>query len=418
MATANEELQAFAAHHAIFLERYKGSVVRQILTLLNRLDSDLVRQLSQNLSEAGTNRRRLETLLAQLRAINNTIATRIQTELEAELRPFVAQEITTQAESIHEAIKLDLAIYAPSPEQLYVSAIADPFAGGRMLSEWIESFSEARQSRIRDQIRIGFASGEGIDQIVRRIRGSRANQFRDGILEISRRDARTITRSAIAHMAAEVRERTYAANSHIIDDKVQWNATLDGRVTVAICAPRDGKIYRISDRKPVGHDLSWRGGPGNAHPNCRSVSIPITRSFRSMGLALDEPPPGTRPFVAFENPRDDQGNLIRLSKPASKMSVAEYTRELKRAGVSDERINAIKSRLIGQVPAQVDYEKFLRGKSRSFVASVLGDKKAKLFLDGGVSLRDLVTKQGDELTLSELRVKERAAWKKAGLDEN
>lgn len=416
MLTSNEQLQIFASHHSLFLERFKGHVVKKILGLLNNLDSDLVRQLSQNLSEAGTNRRRLETLLAQLRAINNTIATRIQTELENELRPFVAQEIEVQAESIHEAIKLDLAIYAPSPQQLYVAAIAEPFSG-RMLSEWIESFSEARQARIRDQIRIGFAGGEGIDQIVRRIRGSRANQFRDGVLEISRRDARTITRSAISHLAAEVRERTYEANQHIIDDKVQWNATLDGRVTVAICAPRDGKIYRISDHKPVGHDLSWLGGPGNAHINCRSVSIPITRSFRDMGLVLDEPPPGTRPFVAFENPRDDQGNLIRLSKPASKMSVAEYTRELKRAGVSDERVNAIKSRLIGQVPAQVDYEKFLRGKSREFVRSVLGEKKAKLFLDGGLHLRDIVTKGGDELTLSDLRKKERKAWKEAGLDD-
>lgn len=412
--TANEQLQHFAQHHATFLERYKGSVVRQILTLLNRLDADLVRQLSQNLSEAGTNRRRLEMLLAQLRAINNTIATRIQTELEGELKSFSSQEITTQAESIHEAIKLDLAIYAPSPQQLYVAAIAEPFAGG-LLSEWIESFTEKKQNLIRQEIRTGFASGEGIDQIVRRIRGTRANQYRDGILEKSRRDLRTIVRSSVAHMSAEVRERTYEANSHLLDAEI-WDSHMDGRTTLRWCMPRSNKLYTVGTHKPIGHDLPWLQGAGRIHPGCRSVSRPKTKSFRSMGLDLKEPPPGTRPFVAFEPIRDESGRPIPLPKPASKMSVAEYTRAMKRAGISQDRINAIKSRLIGQVPAEMDYESFLKSRPRGFVASVLGDKKAKLFLDGGVSLRDLVTKQGDELTLDELRVKERAAWKKAGLE--
>lgn len=407
-------LDIFAQQHAVFLERYKGSVVNKILAFLNRLDADLVRQIAERL-EQNESRLRLEHLLAQIRVVNDAIAASLQRELELELREFAPVEIAAYAEAIQDAIAVPASIYAPAPAVLVTAALSDPL-DGKLIGEWVESYGAAKQARIRDQIRLGFADGETTEQVVRRIKGTRKNQYRDGVLEISRRDARTVVRSSLAALSAKARDETFNSNSHIFDDKIRWLSHLDGR-TSSYCRVRDKKLYRLSDKKPIGHDLPWLEGAGRIHPSCRSTSIAITRDYKSMGLDLEEPPPGTVPFVAFEPPLDKDGNRIQLPKPASKMSVAEYTRVLKKAGYNKEEIRRIESRLIGQVPEDTDYEKFLRTKSRDFVSEVLGKSKAKLFLDGGLHLRDLVTAAGDELPLSVLRERERAAWKRAGLSD-
>jgi len=72
-------------------------------------------------------------------------------------------------------------------------------------------------ARVRDAIRQGFVEGQTTDQIVRRIRGTRANQYRDGILEISRRSAESVVRTAINHTANVARQELYKANDDLID---------------------------------------------------------------------------------------------------------------------------------------------------------------------------------------------------------
>ena len=74
---------------------------------------------------------------------------------------------------------------------------------------------------------------------------------------------------------------------------MQWVSTLDARTT-EICRIRDGLKYAVGTHKPIGHLVPWLGGPGRAHWQCRSASVPVLKSWREMGVDMGEMDAGTR----------------------------------------------------------------------------------------------------------------------------
>lgn len=79
-------------------------------------------------------------------------------------------------------------------------------------------------------------------------------------MEISRRDAEAVTRTAVSYVANRARQKVYNANADIVK-KLQYVATLDSRTTL-ICAWRDGKIYDLGKEPTI-----------PAHFRCRSVLV-------------------------------------------------------------------------------------------------------------------------------------------------
>ena len=66
------------------------------------------------------------------------------------------------------------------------------------------------------------------------------------------------------------------------------------RDSIFIPFERDGRQYTCDAHSPIGHSLSWLGGPGQAHWNCRSSSTPVLKSWKELGLDMNEMPEGTR----------------------------------------------------------------------------------------------------------------------------
>ena len=56
----------------------------------------------------------------------------------------------------------------------------------------------------------------------------------------------------------------------------------------------------------------------------------------------------------------------------------------------------------GEQPAGLSYGEWLKTKRRGFVESVMGKKKAALFLDGDLPIDRFINREGFELTLDEL----------------
>ena len=367
MPTANEVLLDFAISHAVYLQRYGAGVVQRIIGLLNRADADIIRLIQSQ--DPDIDRARLERLLEQIRTLNSTIVSQVSGSLDTELQALAAVEVESQTEALQQAIpsavRADLGIIAPAPVQVWAAAQAQPFAGA-LLSETYEQFDASRQRRLREAIRQSFVQGESIDQIIRRIRGTRAAQYQDGVLSLTYRDAEAIARTAISHVAGVARDETYQANSNVIKALV-WTSTLDAR-TSAWCRPRDGKHYTL-DHKPIKHSFPWGAGPGRIHWRCRSTSTPVLKSWRELGLDADELPGSTR------------------------------------------------ASMDGQVPEETTYAQWLRGKPLGFVADVLGQDKARLFLQGKLPLERFYDRRGNELTLDQIRQREREAWTRAGLSK-
>lgn len=355
--TVNEDLLNASVRHQVGIQRLSNGVVRKIITLLARVDEDIVAKLLKydpTTVSKTFSQRRLEKLLEAVREVNKEAYSALRNELNTELRSLAAYEAEFQERMIKRAIPIRWDIVKPSASQLYAAVQARPFEG-RFLKEWFSDLTTVAQKRVREAIQQGFVEGEGIDQMVRRIRGTRALNYRDGILDINRRSAQMVVRTAVNHTSNVARSELYKANSGLIKG-VRWVSTLDGR-TSKVCISRDGNVYEVD-----------KGPRPPAHPNCRSSTMPVLKSWKELGIRLNEAPAGTR------------------------------------------------ASMDGQVPDRLTYGEWLRMQPAGFQDEVLGKKKGRLFRKGGLTVDRFVDRRGNELTLDELRVKEAEAWEKAGID--
>lgn len=258
MADLADRLLDLTVRHRIDLGRYSTSVVRRVLAVLNQTDKDLVERIARA-DNLGRNSGQLELLLQEVRAAIAAGWSRVGAVVQTDLSALSGAEVEF-VQGLLTAASVELQSQALTGPQVYAAATARPFQG-RLLREWLSEAEEGAARRVRDAVRIGFVESQTVDEIVRRVRGTRANGYKDGILEISRRGAETMVRTAVTHTASVAAEETYRQAADYIEG-VEWVSTLDSRTSL-ICASRDGKVYPID-----------KGPRPPAHPNCRSTTIP------------------------------------------------------------------------------------------------------------------------------------------------
>ena len=371
MTTVNAALDDAAVSHSVDLQRYGNGVVRRIIGLLNRVDADLFAQISAALDRLPAESftvERLEALLGSVRSLNLQAYQQVERELTTELKSLAEYEAGYQAQlfesTIPAQIRVRIAIAPVNVQQVFSAAYAQPFRG-RLLREWASSIEADRMVRIRDAIRLGYVENQPIGQIVQRIRGTRAKGYSDGIIEIDRRNAETITRTAVSHVAAHTRDGFFKENKSLIK-AIQWVSTLDAR-TSDLCIVRDGLQYAPQTHEPLGHSVPWLAGPGMLHFNCRSSGVAITKSWRELGIPIDEMSPSTR------------------------------------------------ASMDGQVPAEMTYGQWLAKQSAKRQDDILGPTRGALLRDGGLTVDKFSNDKGVWLTLDQLRVRDAAAFVRAGL---
>lgn len=368
MPSVNERLLDETIAHAVDLQLYGNGVVRRIIALLNRTDADIAARLADLGALESFSAERLDSLLQSVWQLNARAYAAIGDELAAEMLRLVEHEAGYQLSLFQSAIPAqvvaNVGLAAVQVEQVYAAALARPFQG-RLLREWAQSLEADRAARIRDAVRMGFVEQETIPQIVRRVRGTKAKGYADGIISIDRRNAEAVVRTAISHTAGFVRDRFMEANADLIKAD-EWCATLDTR-TSEQCRIRDKKRYTPGDHKPIGHSIPWRAGPGRLHWNCRSCSAPITKSWRELGIGMDELP------------------------------------ETDRASMD------------GTVPAETSFGAWIKRQSAGRQDQILGATRGALLRRGGLELDRFYTDKGRYLSLPELREREAAAFGRAGV---
>jgi len=361
MATANERLADLAIAHAIDLTRYSNGVVRRMIGLLNRVDEDLFAQLLvalESMTPESFTVQRLDSLLSNVQRLNAQAYRQIGVELDEELLQLAGYEASYQHRALQSVLPAQvaeqLALNTISANQVYAAAMARPFQG-KLLSEALTGIEAARAARIRDAIRMGFVEGETISQMVRRLRGTRTNKYADGLLEIDRRGAEALVRTAVNHTANFARQAVFEANADIVQEW-QFLATIDGR-TSAPCRGLSGKVF------PLGS-----GPQPPRHWNCRSTAVPVLKSaWEALGLSKSDIEPSTQ------------------------------------------------ASMDGQIAGDITYGQWLRGKPAEFQDEILGVTKGRLFREGGLTLDRFVDSKGREYSLDELRKRDAAAFEKAGL---
>ncbi|MFM9829738.1 MAG: minor capsid protein [Sphingomonas sp.] len=216
---------------------------------------------------------------------------------------------------------------------------------GTPLRDWWKGQEQATARQFAAQVRQGAANNETVDRIVQRIVGKGAEP---GIMQVTRRHARTLVHSSVMAAANDAAMASYRKASKYIAG-VRWLATLDSH-TCKQCAALDGQAWDLDGNKLEGTRVDFTSAP--AHASCRCVLSPIPK--RS-GATAD--------FAAIGDRVSSKGLQPRGT------TFAEFFGRM--------------------TPAEQD-EQF-------------GPKYAQLMRDGEITVRDLVSRTGRELKLSELR---------------
>jgi SPP1 gp7 family putative phage head morphogenesis protein len=304
-ATANAQIASDLTTHTVNILRVGADLRQAVFNELKSLEGELVAKIAM-LPDTATvfTRTRLNALLAQTRStIAQTYATIAANNGRAlnAIAP-VAEKQTHQA--VNNATGVEVMSVASTPEQLE-KIVSGQIIHGKYQNQWWSKQSVDLQHRFEVAMRTGMVMGEGIDKLVRRVRGTRAANYNDGIMGVTRAQAEALVRTSVISTANAARLLSFEHNQDVIKG-LQWRSTLDNRTTET-CIALDGKQWRLPDYLPVGHDLPFPGP--TAHWNCRSTQIAVLRSWDELADATDPTPPRDKPRITTANIEKFRGKV-------------------------------------------------------------------------------------------------------------
>ena len=342
MQTVNEILRDKTIAHEINLQRYSKATTNKMMKLLSAAEKDLIKQLRGLELDSGTafNLERTDKQLRSIQTIISESYALMHNDLVSELHDAAKYEQEWQKATIEKATPITLDMIAVAPQVLGALIESKPLQG-KILKEWTDKLSADSFASLQTAVRMGLVEGQTYDQITKRIIGTKALQYTDGIMQLNRVKTQALVSTAVAHTTNVARDSFYQANSDVIK-ALQWCSTLDGRTTT-LCKSRDGKIYPLDS-----------GTRPPAHFRCRSAMTPVMKSWQEMGLKPRDIPEGTR------------------------------------------------ASMNGQVAESETYQTWLKKQSPEFQNETLGKARAEMFRNG-TPLDRFVDDSGKTLTLDELR---------------
>jgi SPP1 gp7 family putative phage head morphogenesis protein len=350
----SRQLLDYSIRRQINLTRYAGRVVRDILALLNDADKEILARILKRGEDGTFTAARLKALLKEIREMVEEVYPQAHNELKSAMLDFAISEAAATVAVLSTHVPVSFNIVQPTAEQLAAIVDKAPVTVGQekklLLEEIFDSLAAGKEEDIRGAIRLGMVEGETADQMTRRLRGTRAARFRDGILEASRRHTEAMVRTIVNHTSNQAVQKTFAANGDLVKGW-QFLATLDSRTTI-ICASLSGTEW------PIG-----QGPVPPRHVNCRSFQLPVLKTWKELGFDMEELPSSTR---------------------ASKD---------------------------GPVSADISFDAWLRGQDAGMQKDILGVTRQKLFSEG-MKINRFTDRAGVVYTLPELEARNKAAFGK------
>lgn len=262
--TPNQRLYEQEIRHQIGLRRLSETTIRRAIGIINKTIADLEERLTKIRLEEKTQSqalREIDKMLVELRRKQKEFIGQLEIVIENDLEKLALYEARFNTRNLRAVAGVGFNI--PTEAAIVAAASSRPFQG-RYLREWMKGLDTSTASRIRDQVRIGYLEGQSVEAIVRRIRGTKSRRFEDGIIEISRRDAGRIVRTAMTHTANSSSQIIYEAASDVMSG-VRYVAILDNRTSL-VCAGLDGKVFPVD-----------KGPRPPQHHNCRSTTAAVIK---------------------------------------------------------------------------------------------------------------------------------------------
>lgn len=342
------------------LERLKSGQVKDFAKFIAQFEK-LIRQTLTGLEEevSEMNQKQFQKLLTDLQ---NDQAKVFQTGVDSFLKEqaeIARFSMTQEIMDLKSTVDMrGTALNSFTKKEVFKKVLARPLSvNGDLLEPWIKDFTNKEIKRVSGVIRLGRSQGRTNQELVKQIIGTKSKKYKDGILETTRRNASTVVRTSVQHVASSAQMEVWEANKKVVSG-YKFVATLDGD-TSAQCRSLDGQKFDFG-----------QGPIPPIHPNCRS---------RTIGVLNDK--------YSF------------LSEGRTRSGIG-----------ADGKAN---------ISANETYYDWLKKQDEKNIKDVLGEKRAKLFIDGGLTAERFRKLQFDKnfepLTLAEMRRLEPKAFEKAGL---
>lgn len=330
------------------LQLFRLTAQKQVETVkrLNKMSRELVKQINEAELERQV-KRDANKVIANARRIINEYYVEIQENLEFQQTSALVAENT----AARIAVVMGIESVGIPTTQYFKSLASNVLIEGAPSAAWWSKQAEDTAFKFAAQVRQGLANAETNQQIISRIVGKSGVP---GVMDTARRNAASLVQTSVQAVANDSRRKTFEANKDLIKG-IKQVSTLDSHTSIT-CIAYSGKAWDMKYKPIDGNTLEYAGGTPR-HFNCRSVEVPITKTFRDLGIDIDEPEETTRASTD------------------------------------------------GPVDAKMEFDDFLKRKGIKWQNDVLGEGRAELWRSGKITLRDLVTSQGRPLTLDQLRAK-------------
>jgi SPP1 gp7 family putative phage head morphogenesis protein len=252
------------------LDQFEAEALLSILATLDKGRREVMREFQARYAGANLSdwqEARLEALLYEV----EDLTAGVRSELTQQ---YTTMSVTVAAPTLTETVgALSVAGLAKgvnnvalSPTQLRTFFQETPL-GGRLIQEWVDrTFDFNIQGQIRQAINVGVLRGEGYPGLVRRME--------DGF-GMARQDAISLTRTFVSSANNQARDMVYRENRDIVK-KWRWLTASDNRVC-PICLALHGREFKIGE-----------GPETPKHIRCRCVRLPVTVTWRELGIDIDE----------------------------------------------------------------------------------------------------------------------------------
>lgn len=344
--TPNDELADRILRHALELQRLSDYEEARIDAELRALTNEL-RELVTRREVSTAGKREINALI---KVAEDAIAGRYVNVAGVVDLDGIVDHVAERTGQIIAETMPELASNAPIRIRTLTQAI---LIEGAPTAAWWAKQSEEAQSKFARTVRQGVANNWTNEQIVRKVAGGRGEV---GIMDVARSQARALVHSSIMTAANQARWETLKKSMSKFAPGVEWLATLDSH-TCPTCGALDGKSWDW-DMKPIGgHGMQFQMPP--RHWNCRCVLTPAAADFTRFGFSQE-----TSDALANLGGRAQAG---------------------------------------GNTGERPTFAQWLKRQPSDVVDDVLGKQRAQRFLDGKLSLTDLITKGGRPRTLEELK---------------
>lgn len=254
MATTNQYLKNAITRHAIFVNRFSGSQLKEMLPYLERVKARTAGKLAVG-ELTDLSGKRLNALYSEISGVTNGIYTKMGKKLQGNMADFAKYEREFNKKMLDKATVVEWNV--PTQRQIKAAVFSDPIPllaeQGLNVEDLLTEFSAKKSVQLVQTIQDGVIAGDTNADIIKRMSFITDTTMATGLEALVRTVTKHVSRTAMDEFVAE--------NADIVH-KMEWSAMLDSS-TCEACGYLDGKLFDVGEV------------PADPHFGCRCNAFPV-----------------------------------------------------------------------------------------------------------------------------------------------